>query len=106
MRTIKTLGMIAMTICMVLVTGLPHSRFGAKAYAEEGWKTEFDDICVKTNEAMTLPKAEVKSLIERCDKLKPRIETLEESARKVYLKRLQMCRDLFVYVLESTTPQQ
>lgn len=105
MRTIRTIVVIAMTICMVIVAGLPHFRFGTTAYAEEGWKTEFDDICGKTNEAMTLPKTEIKSLIARCDKLKPRIEALEESARKVYLKRLQMCKDLFVYVLEST-PQQ
>ena len=102
MRTIRTLGMLAMTICMVLATGFSHSRFSTVAYAEEGWKAEFDDICVKTSEAMALPKTEVKSLIERCDKLKPRIEALEESARKVYLKRLQMCRDLFAYVLESS----
>ncbi len=108
MRTIRILGVFAMTICMVIVTGLPHAcLFGTAAYAEEGWKAEFDDICVKTDEATTLPKAEVKSLIERCDKLKPRIEALEESARKVYLKRLQMCKDLFVYALETieTTSQ-
>lgn len=104
MRIIKTMVVMAMTISMVIVTGIPPYRFGTVVYAEEGWKTEFDDICVKTNEAMTLPKTEVKSLIERCDKLKTRIEALDESARKVYLKRLQMCRDLFVYVLE--TPQQ
>ena len=105
MRTNRIIGVLAMAICMVIATGLPHSRVCPAVYAEEGWKAEFDDICVKTNEAMALPKTEVKSLIERCDKLKPRIEALEESARKVYLKRLQMCRDLFVYVLEST-PQQ
>jgi len=103
MRTIKTIALIVMTICIVSVTALPHYGVGTVAYAEEeSWKAEFDEICVKTNESTTLPKAEVKSLIERCDKLKPRIEALDESARKVYLKRLQMCRDLFAYVLEST----
>ena len=105
MRRIRTLEAVALTICLVIVTGFPHARIGAVAYAEEGWKTEFDEVCVKSSEAETLPKTEVKSLIERCDKLKPRIEALEESSRKVYLKRLQMCRDLFAYVLESA-PQQ
>jgi len=103
MRTIRFLGVMAVTICMVLMTGFPHSPVATAAYAEEAWKAEFDDICRKTNEATTLPKAEVKNLIERCDKLKPRIEALEESSRKVYLKRLRMCRDLFDYVLESTS---
>lgn len=101
MRINRILGAIVITICLVIVTGFPHTRFGAVANAEESWKAEFDDICVKTNEAMALPKAEVKNLIERCDKLKARIETLDESTRKVYLKRLQMCKDLFEYVLEA-----
>jgi uncharacterized protein YkvS len=73
------------------------------AYAQDAWKTEFDEICGKSDEAATLAKAEVKNLLERCDRLRPRIEKLDESARKVYLKRLQSCRDLFSFVLESTT---
>ncbi len=71
------------------------------AYAQDDWKTEFEDICSKTNDAMALTKKELKTLIERCDKLKPLIEKLDEAPRKVYLKRLQACRDLFVFVLES-----
>ena len=50
---------------------------------------------------MALPGTEVRALIERCDRLKPRIEKLEESEAKVYLKRLRMCKDLFVFVLEN-----
>lgn len=71
------------------------------ACAEDTWKTEFENICSKTNDAMSLNKEEVKALIDRCDKLKPHIEKLDETARKVYLKRLQMCRDLFVFVFDS-----
>jgi hypothetical protein len=44
---------------------------------------------------------ELKDLIARCDTLKPLIEKLDESQRKVYLKRLSLCRDLLVFVLES-----
>jgi hypothetical protein len=69
--------------------------------AQEDWKTEFDTICAKTNDPLTLSKAEVKDLIERCNKLQLRIEKLDESTAKVYMKRLRMCRDLFVFVLES-----
>ncbi len=71
------------------------------ACAEDAWKAEFEDICSKTNDAMSLNKEEVRALIDRCDKLKPQIEKLDETARKVYLKRLQMCRDLFVFVHDS-----
>lgn len=71
------------------------------AYAQDEWKKEFDDICSKTQDAMTMAAAELKTLVDRCDKLKPSIETLDETKKKVYLKRLQKCRDLFIFVLES-----
>jgi hypothetical protein len=68
---------------------------------EEGWRGEYDSVCSKTDVAMTLSAEELRALIVRCDRLKPRIEAEEESTRKVYLRRLQMCRDLYRYVLES-----
>jgi hypothetical protein len=71
------------------------------AYAQEDWKKEFDDVCSKTQDAMLLSEDELGGLVDRCDKLKPRIEELDEVQRKVYLKRLKMCRDLFEYVLKS-----
>ena len=69
--------------------------------AEEAWKLEFNDVCSKTNDSMSLSREELKSLITRCEKLKPVIEGQEESTRKVYGKRLEMCKNLLVFVLES-----
>ncbi len=77
----------------------------AVARAQEDWKKEFEDICSQTQDAMTLSIDELKNLVERCDKLKPEIEKLEGPARKVYLRRLQLCRDLFYFVLESKQKQ-
>lgn len=71
------------------------------AHAQDDWKREFDGICARTQDADTLSPQELKELISRCDALKPRIEKLEDSPRKVALKRLRMCRDLFVYVLQT-----
>ena len=71
------------------------------AYAEQNWKAEFDEICAKNDDAMSLGVDELRGLIQRCDKLKPRIEALDESPRKVYLRRLQFCRELYLFVLES-----
>jgi len=70
-------------------------------FAQEGWKSEYDSVCSKTDVAMTLSNEELKGLITQCDRLKPRIEAEDESTRKVYLRRLQMCGDLYRYVLES-----
>ena len=69
--------------------------------AEDGWKRELEAICSRTDDAMEMPTGELRSLVGRCDSLKPQVEALEPSARKVFLRRLQLCRDLFVYVLES-----
>lgn len=73
------------------------------AQAEENWKAEFEEVCGKTDDSMNMTKEELKALMARCDKLKPLIEAQEETTRKVYLKRLQMCRDLLAYVLEVKT---
>lgn len=68
----------------------------------QDWKKEYEDICSKTGDPMTLTEDELRVLIERCDRLKAVIESLEdESTRRVYLKRLQMCRDLFYFCLEQ-----
>lgn len=76
-------------------------EFCSAAFAEEFWKQELTDICSKTNEAMSFSTDELKILLQRCEKLRPVIESLEETPRKVYLKRLQMCMKLYSYVLDS-----
>lgn len=69
--------------------------------AQEEWKAEFDAVCSKTDVAMALSVGELKNLVARCVILKVRIEAQDESTRKVYLRRLQMCHDLYSYVLEN-----
>jgi hypothetical protein len=71
----------------------------AQASSEEAWRKEFDDICVKTEDPMGLSAEELRGLVGRCRTLEKVIEGLDESTRKVYLKRLSMCRDLFIYML-------
>lgn len=71
------------------------------AFAGEDWKPEFEAVCARTQDAMVLSTAELKELVARCDRLKPAIEALEASPRKVYGKRLQACRDLYQFVLDT-----
>jgi len=74
------------------------------AHAEQEWLQEYAAICGETQYAMTLSIAELKDYIERCEKLRERIHELQEqqgnTKRKVYEKRLKMCRDLYVFTLE------
>jgi hypothetical protein len=71
------------------------------AFAEDTWKQEMADICSKTDDSMTLSKDELKALLQRIEKLRTVIDALEETPRKVNLKRLEMCSNLFAFVLES-----
>ncbi len=96
-------------LCRVFTTLLALSilsGFGpvlrpALAATGENWKQEFDDICSRTDDAMSLQPAELKQLISRCDELRPSIEKLDETQKKIYTKKLQMCRDLFLFVLSA-----
>jgi hypothetical protein len=70
-------------------------------WSEEDWKSEFEEVCSKTDTSMTLSKEELKGLITRCENLEVRIGAEDESVRKVYLRRLKICSDFFAYMLES-----
>ena len=84
----------------VLAGGGPSSAMSAAGTADD-WKKEFTDICSKTDDAMSLPEDELKALVDRCDKLKPVIERLDDTERRLYSKRLESCRGVFMYVLDS-----
>jgi hypothetical protein len=77
----------------------------AWASTQESWRGEFDDIASAASDAMSLSIPELEKLLARCAALKMTIETLEESPRKVYGKRLQMTRDLLQFMLESKKNQ-
>lgn len=94
-------------LCLFLAVTLPAGfqavdvRSAVAAGAVEPWKVEFDAVCGQTDNAADMTVEELKKALERCDALKPNIEALEATPRKVYLKRLQMCRNLFAYLLEG-----
>jgi len=99
---------IALAAVLAVLSGVPVLSDGryaaaAAASAQDDWKKEFEDICSKTQDSTSFTADELRILVGRCDALRPRIEKLDETQRKVYLKRLQMCRDLLAFVLESKT---
>jgi hypothetical protein len=94
--------------CWLLVTvggGVASRLFSPApvplARAEGSWKDELEHVCARTDDAMSLTSDELRSLVSRCDALKPSIAKLDESERKVYSKRLQLCRDLYAFMLET-----
>lgn len=94
MRSVMKRGM-CVGAAVVLLLGLV-----GRARCEESWRAAFEQTCSKTSQAMTLSTEELKTLLDKCDALQKIVETQEESVRKVYLKRLQLCRNLYSYMLE------
>ncbi len=97
---------IALTTALSVLSGIAFLSGGllaapAAAAAQDDWKKEFEEVCAQTQDAMLFTSEELKGLVARCDALKPRIEKLDETQKKSYLKRLSMCRDLFAFTLES-----
>lgn len=68
---------------------------------EPPWRVEFDEACAGTAHVMALPRTELQTLIAKCERLQKVIEQLDESTRKVFLKRLQLCKNLYQYVLDT-----
>lgn len=65
------------------------------------WEDEFALLCSKASTAMSLSTEELKDLAKRCDSLRPALETLEETPRKIYLKRLEKTKSLYLFVIET-----
>jgi uncharacterized membrane protein len=100
MKTTAMLKILILAGCLSLCITLQA------AYGEDVWKADFDAACAQSNEAMALSVTELKTLIEKCDRLQKIIETQDETVRKVYLKRLQLCKNLYVFVLETKVQEQ
>ena len=76
------------------------------AFGEDNWRTDFDATCAQSNDAMALSVKELKMLIDKCDSLQKVIEAQDETVRKVYSKRLQLCKNLYFFVLETKIQEQ
>ncbi len=100
MNTKGRLKLLILTGCLSLFITLQT------AYGEDAWRTDFDAACAQSDDAMAFSIPELKKLIEQCDRVQNSIEAQEDTVRKVFLRRLQMCRNLYVFVLETKMHEQ
>lgn len=71
--------------------------------AEDGntaWKTEFERICAQTEVATSLTKAQLLTLISDSEKLLEQLQAIDDPWAKVYILRLENCREFFRFTLE------
>ena len=98
------LSIVITSLCVLMMTLTQGAFFSVHAEElpdKDSWKAEFSDISSHSVTAMSLTDEELTALIERCEKLKPAIENLEATPRKIYLKRLEKTKALFEFVIES-----
>lgn len=67
--------------------------------AEDHWEDEFALVSSKASMAMALSIEELQELVKQCDAIRPSIEALEETPRKIYLKRLEKTKSLYLFVI-------
>ena len=79
-------------------TGVPAPSVAPE---QADWRVEFEAVCAGTDASQSLSREELMERIARCDRLAEKIGAEEATVRKVYLRRLKMCRDLYAFVLES-----
>lgn len=102
MRKTVLFALIAL-LCLLPAGGMILCIGAGTAYAGSAWKDEFAEVCGKTHHAMELSPDELWNVIERCTRLEEHMFELQGpqgSERKVYARRLKMCKDLYVYTLE------
>jgi len=93
---IRTFSLVAL-LTFVLIS------FPAAAASSGGgdWQTGFEEPSKPAAGAMELPVDQLEFLLARCQALKEKLPVLDESARKVYGRRLQMTCDLYQFMLDS-----
>lgn len=99
--------------CLLLVLLLLLIPFSNASTAEtpsplpsvETVQADFEAILGYTFDVMSLSKDELQKLIADCDRLAPQLVAFPESPRKVYRRRLEMARNLFLFTLENRKPE-
>ena len=90
--------------CCFLVSALLLNLSPAFAGQEGEWKEEFGIVCGGTQGAVSLSVEKLQEYIGRCDKLEERLDELKggngSTEKKVYTRRLKMCRDVYQYTLQ------
>ncbi len=77
--------------------------FSSLSFAnEQSWRYEYNSICGDTQKAVTLPGEEINALIDKCDKLLNEIKATDNPRKKIFIFRIEKCRNFYQYISDST----
>ena len=101
---------VLITVINLLLLCFFHISFPTGSHAQQDWKQEYATVCAETQNATNLSSEVLRDYIDRCDKLQERINELNGSegvsGKKVYTKRLKMCRDVYKYALDYKSKEE
>jgi hypothetical protein len=63
---------------------------------------EYNSICGDTQGAVLLPSEEINTLIDKCDKLLIKIKAADNPKKKIFIFRIEKCRNFYKYIADST----
>ena len=75
--------------------------------AEElDWKQEFERICIQVESAGERSGNQLRQLIDDSERLLEQLAEVDEPRVKIYVQRLQRCRDFFTFMLQAREPEE
>ncbi|MDA8089330.1 MAG: hypothetical protein M0Z61_03775 [Nitrospiraceae bacterium] len=101
MKKIITDAIFAVSIFFLSLSVTAYAAGSGLSENERSWIDEFNQVCSETGASMTLSEDQLKDRISSAEGLKGRLGTLDDSAKKVYSRRLDMCRNMYTFALEA-----
>lgn len=100
MKSIRTVTKTCLTaaFCLGLLLTASSASMAEDAQPRPEWVDKYDKLCGQINVAQELSKEELDALIRECDILMGVITKSPEPRKKVYIYRLNLCREYFNYV--------
>jgi hypothetical protein len=101
MKTYLLKRLMGKSLAVFIAAGMIALLAAPLATAEENWKESFDEICGKVQSADSMSEQDIKTMMERADKLAPVIQTSTDPRKKVFLLRLKRCRGVYEFMLDT-----
>lgn len=73
---------------------------------EDEWRAEFERACSQSNRSMVMTVKELQELVTACDRVDKLLEVQDETVRKVYRKRVQQTKNLYLFMIETKKTEQ
>jgi hypothetical protein len=68
---------------------------------EESWKKEYNKICGKRHEAVSLSEEDLVNRVRQCNDMLNTIEESDYPRKKIFIFRFEKCRNFYQYLMDA-----